>query len=37
MITFIRNLKNTLLMEGRFVKYMFYGFGEVLLDAIGIN
>jgi len=36
MITFIRKLKNTLLMEGRFVKYMLYGFGEVLLVAIGI-
>ena len=36
MLTFIRKTKNTLLMEGRFVKYMLYGTGEVLLVAIGI-
>jgi len=36
MLTFIRKTKNTLLMEGRIVKYMLYGTGEVLLVAIGI-
>ena len=36
MLTFIRKTKNTLLMEGRFVKYMLYGTGEVLLVALGI-
>ena len=36
MLTFIRKTKNTLLMEGRIVKYMLYGAGEVLLVAIGI-
>lgn len=36
MLTFIRKTKNTLLMEGRIVKYILYGAGEVLLVAIGI-
>ena len=36
MLTFIRNTKSTLLMEGRLIKYLLYGMGEVFLVAIGI-
>ena len=36
MLTFIRKTKNTLLMEGRLIKYVLYGTGEVFLVAIGI-
>ena len=36
MLTFIRNNKSTLLIEGRLIKYLLYRSGEVLLIAIGI-
>ena len=36
MLTFIRKAKSSLLTEGRFVKYILYGAGEIFLVAIGI-
>jgi uncharacterized membrane protein YgaE (UPF0421/DUF939 family) len=36
MIQFFRKIRQRLLSENRFTKYLFYAFGEIILVMIGI-